>query len=101
MGEESARLRREIEQTRENLTHDVDVLAEKTSPSKIMERRVDRTKRGLSGLKDKVFGDHDDDTSPADAGYDRYGYGGYTTGQGQQESGGGVKDTVTGGVSSA
>ena len=56
MGEETARLRAEIDQTRENLTRDVDLLAEKTSPSKIMERRVEKTKRGLSGLKDKVMG---------------------------------------------
>ena len=34
MGEETARLRAEIDQTRENLTRDVDLLAEKTSPSK-------------------------------------------------------------------
>ena len=40
MGEETARLRAEIDQTRDDLTRDVDLLAEKTSPSKIVERRV-------------------------------------------------------------
>ena len=43
MGEETARLRAEIDQTRDDLTRDVDLLAEKTSPSKIVERRVQRT----------------------------------------------------------
>ncbi len=46
MGEETARLRAEIDQTRDDLTRDVDLLAEKTSPSKIVERRVESTKRG-------------------------------------------------------
>lgn len=56
MGEESARLREEIDRTREDLTRDVDLLAEKTSPSRIVERRVQRTRRGLVGLKEKVMG---------------------------------------------
>ena len=51
MGEETARLRAEIDQTRENLTRDVDLLAEKTSPSRIVERRVEKTKRGIVGIK--------------------------------------------------
>ena len=56
MGEETARLRQEIEQTREDLTRDVDRLAEKTSPSRIVERRVRRTRDRLSGLKEKIMG---------------------------------------------
>ena len=35
MAEEPDRLRRNIEQTRASLTRDVDLLAEKTSPSKV------------------------------------------------------------------
>src|SRR4051812_50176631 len=75
MGEETARLRAEIDQTRENLTRDVDLLADKTSPSRIVERRVEKTKRGIVGLKDKVMGtvSSSDDDEPS--GYDYYGSG--------------------------
>jgi hypothetical protein len=73
MGEETARLRAEIDQTRDDLTRDVDLLAEKTSPSKIVERRVQRTKRGISGIKDKVMGtfssDDEDEYSYSSSGY--------------------------------
>jgi len=109
MGEETARLRAEIDQTRENLTRDVDLLAEKTSPSKIVERRVERTKRGISGLKDKVMGampGSDDDEYSYSS---NYGSGtGYTTGTGYGTAGSGgqgfvgnATSTVSGGVSSA
>jgi hypothetical protein len=56
MGEETARLREEIDRTREDLTRDVDRLADKTSPSRMLERRVQRARRGLTGWKEKVMG---------------------------------------------
>lgn len=60
MGEETTRLREEIDRTREDLTRDVDLLADKTSPSRILERRVQRTRtglrRGMAGLREKVMG---------------------------------------------
>src|SRR3954463_11142492 len=99
MGEETARLRAEIAQTRENLTRDVDLLAEKTSPSKIVERRVQRTKRGISGLKDKVMGTFGSDDD------DEYGYGSsYGSSYGDSygdSSDGGVRSSVPGAASSA
>ncbi len=112
MGEETARLRAEIDQTRENLTRDVDLLAEKTSPSKIVERRVERTKRGITGLKDKVMGampgsDNDDygyDTSYTsgygDGGNSGRGMVGNTAGT-VGSAAGSAKDSVTGAVSNA
>jgi uncharacterized protein DUF3618 len=72
MGEETARLRAEIDQTRENLTRDVDLLAEKTSPSRIVERRVEKTKRGIAGLKDKVMGTMSSSDDDEPGGYDDY-----------------------------
>jgi ElaB/YqjD/DUF883 family membrane-anchored ribosome-binding protein len=64
VGEETARLRDEIDRTREDLTRDVDMLADKTSPSRIVERRVERTRRGIGrgfiGLKEKVMGSSED-----------------------------------------
>ena len=96
MGEETARLRAEIDQTRDDLTRDVDLLAEKTSPSKIVERRVQRTKRGITGLKDKVmgtFGSDDDD----DYGYSTGAYGsGYSSGSGVSGAASSAKDSVAG-----
>src|SRR3954469_633985 len=111
MGEETARLRAEIDQTRENLTRDVDLLAEKTSPSRIVERRVERTKRGITGLKDKVMGTlpGSDDDEPS--GYDYYQTGsngdtglGSTLGDARSSAGstvGSAKDSVQGAASSA
>ena len=94
MGEETARLRAEIDQTRENLTRDVDLLAEKTSPSKIAQRRVEKTKGALTGLKDKVMG-----TLPgSDDDDERYGYGYYAPQGSSTSSSGGVGSAVSGAV---
>ncbi|MCZ2836818.1 DUF3618 domain-containing protein [Modestobacter sp. VKM Ac-2985] len=49
-------IRREIEDTRANLSYDVDALNEKVNPTRVMDRRVGKAKSGMSGLKDKVFG---------------------------------------------
>jgi uncharacterized protein YjbJ (UPF0337 family) len=49
MAEEPDRLRQDIEGTRASLTHDVDLLAEKTSPKKVAQRR-------WKGAKEKVMG---------------------------------------------
>jgi hypothetical protein len=49
-------IRREIEQTQANLSQDVDALTEKVTPSKIVERRVDRARDTATRLKDKVMG---------------------------------------------
>ena len=49
MAEEPDRLRQEIENTRASLTRDVDLLAEKTSPTKVAQRR-------WTAVKEKVMG---------------------------------------------
>ena len=56
-------VRREIERTQANLSQDVDALTEKVTPSKIVERRVDRVRDTATRLKDKVMG------SPSDSGH--------------------------------
>jgi len=101
MGEETARLRAEIDQTRDDLTRDVDLLAEKTSPSKIVERRVERTKRGITGLKDKVMGTFgsDDEYEYGNTYSSEYSNGGVRSGVAGTASS--AKDTVTGAASSA
>jgi hypothetical protein len=72
-------IRREIERTQASLSQDVDALTEKVTPSKIVERRVDRARDTAVRLKEKVMG-----SNPTNSGH-------------HISSGGGV----TGGVSSA
>ena len=52
MVEEPDRLRQDIENTRASLTRDVDLLAEKTSPKKVAQRR-------WTSVKEKVMGSSD------------------------------------------
>src|SRR3954447_16329508 len=49
-------IRRQIEDTRSNLSYDVDALNEKVNPTRVVDRRVGRAKSSVTGLKDKVFG---------------------------------------------
>jgi uncharacterized protein YjbJ (UPF0337 family) len=49
MAQEPDRLRQDIESTRASLTHDVDLLTEKTSPAKVAQRR-------WTAMKEKVMG---------------------------------------------
>ena len=65
MGEESDQLRREIERTRRELGTDVDALGEKVSPRRVMERRVDRTRNAIGGLRERVMGSTSDVSSSA------------------------------------
>ena len=51
-------IRREIERTQANLGQDVDALTDKVTPSRIVERRVDRARDTVGRLKDKVMGDN-------------------------------------------
>jgi gas vesicle protein len=49
-------IRRQIEDTRANLSYEVDALNEKVNPTRVVDRRVGKAKSTVSGLKDKVFG---------------------------------------------
>lgn len=51
-------IRRQIELTQASISGDVDALTEKVTPSKIVERRVDRARDSATRLKDKVMGTH-------------------------------------------
>jgi ElaB/YqjD/DUF883 family membrane-anchored ribosome-binding protein len=50
------RLRSEIEYTQRNLSTDVDLLAEKVTPGRIVRRRTERARRAVTGLRDRVMG---------------------------------------------
>ncbi|XVU22257.1 DUF3618 domain-containing protein [Actinoplanes sp. CA-054009] len=54
MAEEPDRLRQDIEHTRRSLTRDVDLLAEKTSPAKVAQRRWTAVKEKVMGTSDKA-----------------------------------------------
>jgi hypothetical protein len=49
-------IRRQIEDTRANLSYEVDALNEKVNPTRVVDRRVGKAKTSVSGLKDRVFG---------------------------------------------
>ena len=75
-------IRREIERTQDSISADVDALTEKVTPSRIVERRVERARGTAARWKDKVMGS---DT--------RYG--------GTRDAARGVADSVSGTASSA
>lgn len=49
-------IRRQIDATRSDLAGNVDLLEEKVSPSKIVDRRVGRAKQAAGNLRDSVMG---------------------------------------------
>ena len=56
-------IRGNIEQTQKNLSADVDALAEKVSPSRIVERRVEQTRSAMTSVKDRIMGSAAETTS--------------------------------------
>jgi gas vesicle protein len=56
MAEEPDQIRDDIELTRARLAHDVDRLADKTSPSRIAQRRWSGTKARMRSVSDRVMG---------------------------------------------
>ena len=57
------RLRREIEYTQHNLSSDVDLLAEKVTPRRIAQRRMDRVRGAMTNARDRVMGSASDAVS--------------------------------------
>jgi gas vesicle protein len=78
-------IQQQIEQTRSNLSTDVERLNEKVSPSRVVGRRVDRIKGGATSVKERVMG------AAPDAG----------TLRSAQDSAGSAVDSVRGGVGDA
>ena len=58
-------IRRQIEDTRRELSYDVDALNEKVNPTRVMDRRVSAAKGRVSRMKDKVMGSAQDTGSNA------------------------------------
>src|SRR5687768_9961206 len=55
-------IRRQIEDTRRELSYDVDALNEKVNPARVMDRRVSAAKGRMTSLKEKVMGSAQDTT---------------------------------------
>ena len=53
-------IRADIERTREELGLDVDALADKVSPSKIVDRQMDRVRGAFGSVRERVMGAADD-----------------------------------------
>jgi len=53
-------IRAEIELTRDELGRDVDALADKVTPGKIMERQKTRLRERVDGVRERVMGTADD-----------------------------------------
>jgi ElaB/YqjD/DUF883 family membrane-anchored ribosome-binding protein len=58
-------IRRQIEDTRRELSYDVDALNEKVNPARVMDRRVTAAKGRITRVKEKVMGTASDTTSAA------------------------------------
>lgn len=56
-------LRNQIEHTQRNLSTDVDLLAEKVTPARVVHRRVNRARRAFRSMRDRVMGSTSDSTS--------------------------------------
>ncbi|NIH82753.1 DUF3618 domain-containing protein [Amycolatopsis viridis] len=56
MSTDPDRLRQEIEGTQQNLGRDVDALAEKVTPSRVVQRRVHHARGLAQNLKERVMG---------------------------------------------
>lgn len=60
MSQSPEEIRAEIERTRAELGTDVDALADKVTPSKIVGRQTDKVRSAVGSVKDRVLGAADD-----------------------------------------
>src|SRR5215218_4159424 len=58
-------IRRQIEDTRRELSYDVDALNEKVNPARVMDRRVSAAKGRMTTIKERVMGSAQDTSSHA------------------------------------
>jgi gas vesicle protein len=68
MGQSPEELRRDIERTREDLGDHLDALGDRVSPGRIIERRRNRLRDGLTSARERVFGHADEGPAPATGG---------------------------------
>ncbi|RFA16893.1 hypothetical protein B7R22_02255 [Subtercola boreus] len=56
MSDNPDEIRRNIEATRQELSGNVDALADKVDPSKIVDRQTEKVKSAFGGVKDRIMG---------------------------------------------
>ena len=56
MSDSPDEIRANIERTRSELGSDVDALADKVNPSKIVDRQVDRVRGAFGSVRERVMG---------------------------------------------
>ncbi len=56
MGQSAEELRREIEYTRDDLGNTLDAIGDRVSPGRVVERRKNRVRNGLTSVRDRVMG---------------------------------------------
>lgn len=56
MGQSTETLKRDIEQTRSDLSGTLDAIGDRVSPSRIMERKKNRVAQGVRNVKDRIMG---------------------------------------------
>lgn len=60
MGKEPEVIENDIASTRQDLSRDLDALADRVVPGRVVGRRVDRAKTRFTGVKDRVMGSAQD-----------------------------------------
>jgi hypothetical protein len=80
-------LRSQIERTQHNLSTDVDLLAEKVTPSRVVQRRMNRARGAVYTMRDRVMGSASDTADSASSMAD-------DAAQSMRETAQGAKETV-------
>lgn len=67
MSESPDQIRADIDRTRHELSRDVDALAEKVDPSKVVDRQTDKVRDKVRGFQESIMGSPDDSSTLDDA----------------------------------
>ena len=65
MGQSPEELKQEIETTRGDLGETLDAIGDRVSPGRMIERRTNRVRQGVGGLRDRIMGFVDETTTSA------------------------------------
>ena len=65
MGQSPEELKQEIETTRSDLGETLDAIGDRVSPGRMIERRTNRVRQGVGGLRDRIMGFVDETTTSA------------------------------------
>lgn len=96
MGQSADEVRREIERTRADMSGTIEAIGERVSPRRIVQRRTDRMRDAVRGMRETVMGTAED--SVARVGHTASSVGGGVT-AGMSSAAGSVADVATGAAS--